>query len=237
MASKVTLWVPAAESPRWPCVLSWLNCDWPNNERPTFIRTGANHIRYTWNKAVRDFLASDSEWLWSCHNDVVFEPSTLTRLLSWDLPLVSALIFMRTSPVVPHVWHQYDDAGVYAMRTQDTFEWFMQHPTDIRFGAHVMEPRPDNALVPVTFTSTSCTLIHRTVLEAMTDPWFEWDDDYTGGGEDRRFMENAAKAGFTPYIDRSCIAGHLVGDIPTGPADFIAWSQCSEFKETGEPTK
>jgi len=97
-----------------------------------------------------------------------------------------------------------------------------------------MDPRPDDALVPVSFTSTSCTLIHRSVLEATEDPWFLWDDDFNGGGEDRRFFESATKAGFTPYVDRSCIVGHLGGDVPTGAADFMAWSSVSDFNGTGE---
>jgi hypothetical protein len=230
------LWVPAAESPRWPCVLSWLNLEYPDGVRPVFVRSGANNIRYSWNKVVRDFLQSDSDWLWSCHNDVAFEPGTLKRLLSWGKPLVSALVFMRSSPVVPHIWQQYQADGAYAFRINDTRDWFYAHTDAIRFGPHIMEPRPDDALVPVTFTSTSCTLIHRTVLEALDDPWFLWDDDYNGGGEDRRFFENAAKAGVTAYVDRSCMVGHLVGDIPTGAADFIAWDTVSTFKHTGEPT-
>jgi hypothetical protein len=66
-------------------------------------------------------------------------------------------------------------------------------------------------------------------------PWFLMDDDLTGGGEDRRFFENARLAGFIPYVDRSCIAGHLAGDIPTGALDFLAWDNVSDFNGTGEP--
>jgi len=235
--AKVTLWIPAAESPRWPCVLSWMNVIYPAGERPAFMRSGPNNVRYSWNKAVRDFLKTDSEWLWSCHNDVTFEPETLVRLLSWNVPLVSGLIFMRTSPVVPHIWNQYYQSGPYAYRVRDTREWLLDHldTHGIPFGPRVMTPRPDDALVPVNFTSTSCTLIHRSVLEATKDPWFEWDDDYNGGGEDRKFFEAAKAAGFQPYVDRSCIVGHLVGDIPTSAADFLVWTDANEFHETGEP--
>jgi hypothetical protein len=232
---KVTLWVPAAESPRWPCVLSWLNLTYPDGVRPEFVRSGANNIKYSWNKVVRDFLKTDSDYLWSCHNDVVFLPDTLNRLLSWGKPLVSGLIFMRQGPVVPHIWQKYIDCENYAYRLEDTRKWFYDRPNCIKFGPQIMEPRPDDALAEVGFTSTSCTLIHRSVLEAMADPWFLWDDDYNGGGEDRRFFENARAAGFIPYVDRSCIVGHLVGDIATGPADFIAWDQVSDFSNTGEP--
>lgn len=184
-------------------------------------------------------LATDDEWLFSVHNDVVVDPQTLMRLLSWEKPLISALTFMRTGPILPHIWKKYDNTdGRMVMRINDTREWFYTHKEYIRPGAFVMEPKPDNALVSVDFTSTSCTLIHRSVLEAMrplvNDVWFKWDDDYAGGGEDRNFFVNALAAGFPAYVDRSCVVGHLTGDIPTSSWDFIAWDSIAEWQDTGE---
>lgn len=207
----------------------------PEGCQLNFYRSLANNIKYSWNKAVRDFLESGDDWLFSCHNDVVIHPDTLPRLLSWGLPLVSALVFQRQSPATPHVWKSYTpDQNYYALRVNDTHDWFMAHKNAIQFGPQVLEPRPDDALTPVSFTSTSCTLIHRDVLTAMSDPWFLWDDDFEGGGEDRRFFLNAAAAGYPAYVDRSCIAGHLAGDIPTGVADFMAWESVSRYEGTGE---
>jgi hypothetical protein len=127
-------------------------------------------------------------------------------------------------------------------RIDDTREWFYSRPEYIlNRGAFVMMPRPDDALAKVTFTSTSCTLMHRSVLEGMReavkDIWFEWDDDISGGGEDRRFFTNAKAAGFQAYVDRSCVVGHLSGDIPTGVFDFIGWDSISTFEGTGEMEK
>ena len=240
----ITHWIPAGEPPRWPCVESWTNLQLPKNAQRRFIFSRGADPEIHWNKAVTDFLASDSDWLLSTHNDVVFVPETLTRLLSWNKPLVSALVFMRQSPVVPHIWNAYTDeqrqAGQYIQRINDTREWFYDHKEYIRFGPFVMEPRPDNALVEIDFTSTSCVLIHRTVLESIRKEhakWFEWDRNPDGtyrGGEDRRFFEYAKQAGFTAYVDRSCVAGHLCGDIPTSVAEFIAWDSVSTFNSTGE---
>ena len=213
----------------------------PEGATKTFYKGAVNAIEISWNRAVSDFLASDSEWLFSTHDDVVFDPDTLVQLMSWNYPLVSALIFMRQSPVVPHIWRKYDEkeTSAYAHRIKDTREWFMDHKDYIRFGPFIMSPTPSNALIEVGFTSTSCTLIHRTVLEAMRvecgEKWFVMDSAEFGGGEDRRFFEIAAKVGYQGYVDRSCIAGHLVGDIPTSSADFIAWDNISVFHNTGEP--
>jgi hypothetical protein len=224
-------------------VTNWWNLETPDGIKLRLVPGQINNPKYSWNKVVKDFLDSGDDWLLSWHSDVVGDPQTLMRLLSWDKPLISALIFMRQSPVVPHIWKSYEGSEqFYAHRIQDTRRWFYSHKDAIgNFGPFVMEPRPDDALVSVDFTSTSCMLIHRTVLEAMreavNDQWFLLDDDYNGGGEDRRFCQCAKDAGFETFVDRSCVVGHLVGDIPTGVADFIAWDSVSTFNGTGEPTE
>ena len=210
----------------------------PEQAERIFYMGEVNSIRVSWNRAVREFMKSDAEWLFSTHDDVLFDPETLIRLLSWDKPLISALIFMRQSPVVPHIWKTADNGNKYALRVNDTREWFAAHPDYIRFGAFLMQPAPEDSLTEVDFTSTSCTLVHRSVLEAMSkecgDNWFMLDDEWTGGGEDRRFFEIAKRAGYPAYVDRSCIVGHLVGAIPTSSADFIAWDTVSVYENTGE---
>jgi hypothetical protein len=82
-------------------------------------------------------------------------------------------------------------------------------------------------------------LMHRSALEAtradMHDEWFVLDNNYTGGGEDRNFCEHAKRAGFETFVDRSCVVGHLAGDIPTSVADFFVWDYVSSIYGTGEP--
>ena len=233
----ITLWIPSVSPPAWNCIQSWWDLETPEPLR--LVRSGANNVKYSWNKVVKDFLATDDEWLFSVHDDVVLDKETLTRLLSWNEPLVSALIFMRQSPVVPHIWRTDERTQIeYSHRILETRDWFMKHQEYIKFGAFTMNPRPDDALQEIEFTSTSCSLIHRSVLETMREPvnelWFKWDDDINGGGEDRNFFDNARACGFQPYIDRSAVVGHNVGAIPTSSADFIMWSQSSVFHNTGE---
>lgn len=212
----------------------------PNGATKIFKPSFAGSVKTIWNKVVKDFLASKSDWLFSTHDDIIYVPETLTRLLSWDKPLVSALVFMRHSPVIPHIWQHYEGReSYYAHRIRDTRAWFYEHQEYIRFGPFVMNEKPNDALVEIDFTSTSCTLIHRSVLESMRefihDEWFVCDDEEKGGGEDRRFFTYAKIAGFPGYVDRSCVAGHIAGDIPSSTADFIMWDSVSEFNGTGEP--
>jgi hypothetical protein len=217
----------------------------PPGVKRTFRQSLAGSVRVVWNDVVREFLDTDAEWMFSTHHDVAYVPETLTRLLSWDKPLVNALVFMRNNPVLPQIWRTYDEKvqDQYAMRVTDTRQWFYKHKEYIRFGPFVMDPRPDDALVPVGFTATACTLIHRQVFidirnkvpNQMDGYWFVCDNEATGGGEDRRFYEYARQVGYEGFVDRSCIAGHIAGDIPTSSADFIGWDSISDFTNTGEP--
>lgn len=239
---KVVLWVPTSgkRPESWLCVDSYLQMNVPAGYEMQWRRSGPGNVRAIWNKVVKDFLDSDADYLWSVHDDVLCHLDTLTRLLSWDKPLVGALIFHRQSPALPHIWSEITPGSGYAMRIEDTYRWFVpNHLHDITFGPHIINPRPDDALVEINFTSTSCTLIHRSVLEAMRedvkDEWFAMDDDVTGGGEDRNFFEHARKAGFIGYVDRSCIAGHIIGDVPTSAGDFVFWHQNARFINSGEP--
>lgn len=234
---KVVLWVPTATKrpESWLCVDTYLRMNVPEGYQMIWKRGLPGNIQIVWNQVVKDFLASDCTWLWSVHDDVVFSEDTLERLLSWNQPLVSALIFHRHSPVLPHIWKQFDNG--YAQMILETRKWFLNRPNDIKFGPYIINPRPDDALIESGFTSTSCTLIHRKVLEAMREEvkelWFKLDFEY-GGGEDRNFFEHARIAGYQNYVDRSCIAGHIVGDVPTSTGDFMMWTNGNTFTGTGE---
>ena len=233
---KIVHWVPSSgERPSWKCVECWNNLEIPEGASKKFIRSLPGAIKWHWNRVCKDFLDTDADWLFSTHHDVVFDTGTLMRLLSWDKPLISALLFMRNSPVIPHIWSSEDKSlNGYVQKINATREWFQKHIDAVRFTPFVMEERPDDALVSIGFTSTACTLIHRSVLEGMReligDDWFLTDQE-DGGGEDRRFFEYARAAGFESYVDRSCIAGHIVGDIATSSADFIAWDSVSIFQD------
>jgi len=239
----ITLWIPADTQPNWNVITPCWNLKTPGNKRLRLIpgRAISINIRQSWNNSIKYFLdETTDEWIFSVHNDVVVDPETLMRLLSWNKPLISALIFMRAGPALPHIWKQYDNSdGRMVMRINDTRAFLYKHPEYMaNFTSFVMHPKPKDALVEIDFTSTSCTLIHRSVLEAMRplvkDIWFEWDDDTNGGGEDRRFFINAKQSGFQAYVDRSCVVGHLRPNVVTSVADFVAWDSVSVYQGTGE---
>lgn len=189
---------------------------------------------------MKDFLKSGDEWLLSWHSDVIGHPQTLMRLLSWNKPIVSALVFMRGSPAFPHIWAQRDgDTRKCSHQIRETRKWFLDHPEYVTSEPFVMEPRPDDALIDLDggFTSTSCMLIHRSVLEAMRpivkNVWFKRHSDLSGG-EDWWFCTKAREAGFETYVDRSCCIGHMIGDTPATALDFMVWDYVSDVFGTGE---
>jgi hypothetical protein len=230
--TSVMQWIPTGgrHPESWRSVECYMNTHLPANVEEIEFKTSPAGSIDIWNKVVREFLKSEHEWLWSVHDDILYHPDTLVRLMSWNQPLVSALTFHRTNPALPHIWKVIKDGeqSICGQLVGDTKRWFMEkHEKWILPGPVVIEPRPDDALIEVTFTSTSCSLIHRSVLEALEEPmhgdWFMQKDKTTGGGEDRSFFEAAIEAGFTPYVDRSCVVGHCFGAQPTGVMDFILW--------------
>ena len=92
-------------------------------------------------------------------------------------------------------------------------------------GAALLEPRPEDALAPLDFTGLGCVVIHRSVLERMPAPWFDTK------AEDKFFYQRAIGLGFTPWVDRSVVCGHLVRDVQVGALDFIAYSKIVKFEE------
>ena len=142
----VTLWVPTgnARPESWLQVEGYMRQTYP--EKINFVVTRrSRYIFDEWNRIVKEFLEGKDEWLWSVHDDVVVHPQTLERLLSWEKPLVGALIFHRSHPALPHIWID-GDAEEY-MQCEDTKRWFLKHQDAIIPGPVVMNPRPDDALI------------------------------------------------------------------------------------------
>jgi len=225
----VTLWIPCGtvRPESWLQVEAYMNTRLPDGYSMTFKRSPRGNVEEIWNKVVCDFLAGKDEWLWSVHDDIVYHPDTLPRLLSWYQPIVSALVFMRQNPAYPFIYQWNGER--YIQDVDGTRDWFKAHERNILPGAQVIDPRPDDALVEADFTSTACCLFHRSVFEdlreTMGEQWFTVDDKVWNGGEDRTLYQMAQNIGYQTFIDRSCIAGHLFGAQPTGAMDFMLWAE------------
>jgi len=238
----ILLWVPSGSiAPRgWGCVTSYVAMKTPGNVGFTFTTTPADSVETTWNSAVRGFLETDLEWMLSCHDDIVFAPDSLVRLMSREKKLVSALVFQRNPPCFPFVFGPWVDERAAVVQIAETWRWLHDNQAAISRDPIVVDPSPPDALIEVAFASTAFCLIHRDVLKAIQPPWFMRDGPtINSGGEDRRFFKLAAEAGFPGYVDRSVICGHLPVNSGVGSIDFMTWASVVESVQqaTSKETK
>jgi GT2 family glycosyltransferase len=157
------------------------------------VAAGRNHI-------VRRFLDTGGEWLWFCDVDMGFEPDAVAQL--WksadpeERPIVGGLCFglKRVSPGVSHS----DNAAMFpALFTRpDEYTPMWNYPRD--------------QMVQVAATGAAFLLIHRSVLEQLSD-WFTPILRGDGIGEDLSFCERAIDAGFPIHVNTAVKTVHHKG--------------------------
>ena len=172
------------------------------------------------NMLVRQFLASDADYLWFLDQDAVFLPATLDRLLSRKLPVVSALEMMRLPGCCyPMALKGKRANGQYRVQAPEVYGFIGQHYDCTTNDPQIMATGPQDSLLEVGFTGCHCLLIRRDVLEDMGEPWFK---GYNPGGEDQWFCERAFAAGIPVYVDMSVLVGHAATDRTIGAFDFMS---------------
>lgn len=105
---------------------------------------------------VNRFIESDHEWLLLLDHDMLYEPDTLTRLMSHGVPYISGYYLQRRyRPMIP-VWFHPGD------------EWPMR--------PFLEEPEPGR-LHPLGASGWGCVLIRREVIEGVRATVLkgEWD--------------------------------------------------------------
>lgn len=146
------------------------------------------------NLLVRDFLATDMEFLWMVDTDIVFIPNTLRRLVEHDLPLVSALYYtFKNNGKVPAMFTVGDNHEFPAI-----MEW------------------DEGELIPADATGAGCLLVHREVFEKIQKDnngqfcWFrETVFDDRDIGEDLSFSTRVRAAGYPIFVDTSVQVAHV----------------------------
>ena len=147
------------------------------------------------NGIVRHFLAGSCDWLFMVDDDMRFPPDVLPALLAHadpaERPIVGALCFKvhRDGDVEPTLYRMEFEPNTHLRVVQD---W------------------QRGALVQVDATGAACLLVHRSVFEAMSDPWFG-SGEFAGEqlGEDTTFCLSARQAGFTIHVASSVDVGHV----------------------------
>lgn len=138
---------------------------------------------------ARACLDQGKDWLFFIDDDQVFQPNALTRLLSHNEPVVSALILQRGAPFLPTVFASKNNEG--------------------RFYHLDLQSVGQDELVACIGIGTGGLLIRADVLRLLDDgrPWFVYSEEV---GEDLYFSNRCREAGIQLLVDTGCRMGHLI---------------------------
>lgn len=171
--------------------------------RSGVIGVGGPYILTNTNTIAASFLKTEAEYLWLVEWDHELRLETLYALLAAQKPIIGALYFID--------WHGYIRP---CASDKPGFFW-------------PLSSFKTNAVVPVTALGMGCTLVHRSVLEAMAarpdelcvPPYIWFDEDpeqaqddpkvWRRHGHDVSFCLRAARAGFQPWLHTGVEAPHL----------------------------
>lgn len=162
-------------------------------------------------KAVEISIQLGAKHLLFLDSDVHPPRDVIQRLLSRNLPIVSALYARRQNPP----WNQM------LRKSPDGFKF-----QPIQEGSY--QP---GSLVEADAVGFGCVLIETKVFKAMERPWFRWTEYYALGGisEDFNFCTKAKQAGFKIIVDTNVICKHsgFIKWLPSRDMNFFEYSQVS----------
>lgn len=194
---------------------------------------GASRVIDGRNDAVRQFLATDIEWLAFVDSDMGFDPDMFDRLIDAadvdERPVVGALAFANKSGGEgPFNSHRF-------VQCPTIYRW-VDGP-DIQAGVAPMYDYPKDTLVECDATGGACFVVHRRVLEQIAGDFEfprEWFDDtiYKGQvfSEDITFFLRVKNAGFPVYVHTGVQTSHhkptyltedSVGDLAAVPTYVV----------------
>lgn len=165
------------------------------------------------------------EWLHMIDTDMEHPGDSGLRLTKWNKPIVGALYFHRGKTHDPFVFrrapNQIDRFGrtakVWQPLKDEVYSFLEACSLPIRDGSIVIDNPPIEPLLECDAVATGCMVIHRSVFEALPQPWWEYRD--FGNSEDLIFCEEAKDIGVDIYCDLSTICGHYHW-VPMGQAQF-----------------
>jgi len=166
-------------------------------------------------RIVEGFLGLEDkpEWLLMLDSDMEHVPNIGQRLAAHNKPIVGCLYFYRGDSHDPLVFKKAingkDEYGrphrLWAPLRDEVYDFLTKSGLpryDGAIGINGMD-----GLIEVDAIGTGGILIHRSVLETMPGPWFEYE--INGISEDLSFCDKAKhQYGFPIYCDMATISGH-----------------------------
>ena len=177
---------------------------------------------------VADFLNLPSKppWLQMLDTDMDHPRDVSIRLTRWGKPIVGGLYFHRKESHDPFVFkeapEEKDEYGrmrkMWRPMRDEVYDFLTENNVPMMDGAITIDETKNSPLVECDAVATGAMLIHRSVLEHMNKPVFEYREN--AASEDLQFCYEAKHDyGIPIHCDLSTISGHYIFS-PQGQAQF-----------------
>jgi len=169
-----------------------------------------------------------AEWLLMIDTDMDHPVDLGIRLSKWGVPIVGGLYFHRGNTHDPFVFTKGKiefTADIFGRKKQqwtpmrdEVYDFLQENKVQNRDGNTTVGEPGTVGLIECDAVATGAMLIHRSVLEHMPPPWFEYREG--GNSEDLVFCDEAKFIYDIPiHCDMSTISGHYNWQ-PMGHAQF-----------------
>lgn len=193
-----------------------------------YFQAESHRVDRNRDRIVEEFLHAEKkpEWLLMLDTDMEHPIDAPHRLTSYKKPIVGALYFARgagnhTPFVFKELTGRKDKYGrpafVWAPMAKTVYKFLDDNRVPMRDGAITIRNPVGEPLIECDAVATGCMVIHRSVLEDMPAPVFEYRQQ--GNSEDLVFCREAKAMGWPVYADLSTICGHFHW-VPMGQAQF-----------------
>ncbi len=157
------------------------------------------------------------EWLQFLDSDMDHPLDISIRLSKWGKPIVAGLYFHRNDTHMPFLFKESEmgksrygkPQKVWTPMSDAVYKFFSENQVPDLDGALSISDYKGEALIECDAVATGTMLIHRSVLELMEKPIFEYREG--GSSEDLQFCYEAKNDyGIPIYCDLSTISGHYI---------------------------
>lgn len=193
-------------------------------------RVGFHPVAMARNILVERFLKQDGcpEYLLFVDSDATFAPESALRLMRYQLPMISGMIYKRRLPPIPAMGVDagQNEEGYYLYDAGPVIQAVIKHvdrrltPEDT--GNAVCLTPGDDDLMEQDGVGMHFCLIRRDVFEGMKPPYFK--ELVVGAGEDFYFSRKVKEAGYKIHVDLGLHTGHLAGPgVDFGLRELLAF--------------
>lgn len=194
-----------------------------------YFQAESHRVDRNRDRIVKEFLShsQEPEWLLMLDSDMEHPVDCGQRLARWGEMVVGGLYFHRNQHKDPVAFfkaeEEEDEYGRMVRKWEpirnQVYDWLIQNKVPLRDGAFSIDGN-GFGLLEVDAVGTGCILIHRSILERIEPPWFEYRDG--SQSEDLEFCDRVKSELHIPiHVDMTTVSGHY-SQVPMGQAQFRA---------------